>query len=187
MSARNMRRHANGGIWVAIALISACGTRGKGEPESAPASDSAAPVTRVVADSTGPVSMNINVMIGSSRQQIVASGRCGYEPNASIFDKPAEMWIAQAGETSGPYLNLSLWKLKSGEPMQFNLAVTTGADLHEISTVAGGTTRGTGTATMTTMGRGGVIDIHGTDAGGASVVLSVHCMGFVPIAEEGGR
>jgi len=114
--------------------------------------------------------------------------KCGYEPNATIFDKPAEMWTAQSDRTTTSYLNLSVWKLKSGEPMQFNLGVQAGGpDFHEISTVAGGTTKGSGTATITSLDTGGVIAIDGTDASGAAVRLSVKCARFDPIVEEGGR
>ena len=118
----------------------------------------------------------------------VEVSKCGYEPNASIFDKPAEMWTAQSERSEGPYLNLAAWKLKSGEPVQFNLGVESGgADLREISTVVGGATKGTGTATITPQGAGGVIAIDGTDASGAALKLTITCARFDPIVAEGGR
>jgi hypothetical protein len=170
MSERSPRRHARAGGWLVAgswplaALLAACGGDARQEQEAAPPSASLA--TNLTLDAQ----------------------KCGYEPNASIFDKPAEMWTAQSERSEGPYLNLAAWKLKSGEPVQFNLGVESGgADLREISTVVGGTTKGTGTATITPQGAGGVIAIDGTDASGAALKLTITCARFDPIAEEGGR
>ena len=152
---------------LALLVIAGCGGDGKPAAEHAPASAAPASATTTLT---------------------VDAQKCGYEPNASIFDKPAEMWTAQSDRTETSYLNLSVWRLKSGEPIQFNLGVQTGGpDLHEISTVTGGTTKGSGTATITSRGTGGVIVIDGTDASGGVVKLSVNCARFEPIVEEGGR
>jgi len=150
----------------ALFVIAACGGESKPAAEQAPPPAAPASGTTLALDAQ----------------------KCGYEPNASIFDKPAEMWTAQSDRTPESYLNLSVWKLKTGEPIQFNLGVQAGGpDLREISTVAGGTTKGSGTATVTAQGTGGVIAIDGTDASGAAVKLTVNCARFDPIAEEGGR
>jgi len=162
-----MRRDARAPGSLALLVIAACGGDSKPAAEHAPA-----PATPASATTT----------------LTVDAQKCGYEANASIFDKPAEMWTAESDRTTTSYLNLSVWKLKSGEPIQFNLGVQAdGPDLHEISTVAGGTTKGSGTASITSQGAGGVIAIDGTDASGAAVKLSVNCARFDPIVEEGGR
>ena len=162
-----MRSDAGKGACLAVALGLACGGDRGPDADSAPAP---AP----------PPSARATLSVDA--------GKCGYEPNASIFDKPAEMWTAQSDRAAGQYLNLAVWKLKSGEPVQFNLAVESGgADLREISTVAGGTTKGSGTATVTRQGEGGSIVIDGTDASGSALRVTVTCARFEPIAEEGGR
>ena len=162
-----MRRDAR--TWAAFAalVLAACGGDRKPEPEAEQASAA---------------------LPSAGATLSVAVSKCGYEPNASIFDKPAEMWTAQSDREPGPYLNLAAWKLKSGEPIQFNLGVESGgADLREISTVVGGTTKGYGTATVTPQGAGGVIAIDGTDASGSALKVTITCARFDPIVEEGGR
>ena len=177
--------------WLMLGMV-ACGGAKGGENASdsagsAPAAS--APAGPIRADSTGPVPMDISAEIGGKTYPMIASGECGYEPDAAIFDQPAEMWIARAGGgANGPYINLSVWKLKSGGPEQFNLAVQAGSpDLHEISTVIGGATRGSGTALVTRSGNGGVITVDGTDATGAAVKVAITCARFDPVVEAGGR
>ena len=162
-----MKRDAR--TWAAFAalVISACGGDRKPEAEEAPASAT-------------PSSQAANLSVDVSK--------CGYEPNASIYDKPAELWTAQSDRDGGQYLNVAIWKLKSGEPIQFNLSVGSGsADPREITTVAGGTIKGSGTATVTPQGEGGTIAIDGTDASGSALKVTITCTRFEPIAEEGGR
>ena len=177
--------------WWLIIGMAACGGAKGGEnaSDSAGAAPAPAPSGPIRADSTGPVPMDISAEIGGRTYPIIASGECGYEPEAAIYDKPAEMWIARAGGgANGPFLNLVVWKLKSGGPEQFNLGVQAGSpDLHEISTVAGGVTKGSGTALVTRSGSGGVITVDGTDATGAAVTVAMTCTRFDPIVEAGGR
>ena len=167
MSERRLVRDARGRGCFALFVIASCGGDSKPATEQAPGS---------TPPPSAAATLNIN------------APKCGYEPNASIFDKPAEMWTAQLEQTPDAYLNLSVWKPKSGEPIQFNLAVQSGGpDLREISTVVGGTLKGAGTATISPQGAGGAISIDGTDASGSALKLSVTCARFDPIAEEGGR
>jgi hypothetical protein len=116
-------------------------------------------------------------------------GRCGRETAASLYEKPATLYLIEyGGEGSGDLdrVNLTLWQFKDGSPDQLSLSFDSGKESYKISTVQGSTVVGKGSATVTAAGPGGTIVVKGLDARGVPIQMTVGCASFSGIEAEGG-
>ncbi|HEY8258698.1 MAG TPA: hypothetical protein VIG08_13660 [Gemmatimonadales bacterium] len=116
-------------------------------------------------------------------------GRCGRETAASLYEKPATLFLIEyGGEGSGDLdrVNLTLWQFKDGSADQLSLAFDAGKESYNISTVQGSKVVGKGSATVTAAGAGGKIVVKGLDARGVPIQMTVECAAFSGIEAEGG-
>ena len=117
------------------------------------------------------------------------NGRCGVETAASLYEKPATLYLIEyGGEGSGDLdrVNLTLWRFKDGSPDQLSLAFDSGKDSYKISTLQGSKPVGKGIATVTPAGEGGTIVVTGLDTRGLTIQMTVGCATFSGIEAEGG-
>lgn len=117
------------------------------------------------------------------------NGRCGRETAASLYEKPATLYLIEyGGEGSGDLdrVDLTLWRFKDGAPDQLRLAFDSGKESYTISTVQGSKVVGKGSATVTAAGEGGTIVVKGLDARGVAIQMTVECATFSGIEAEGG-
>ena len=98
------------------------------------------------------------------------------------------MWSSAIDTESGDlrYLNLTLWQPKAGGDVQVSLGVTLGETTHQIATVKGADTRGSGTGRVAPKGQGGTLTVEGSDAEGRPVRVVVDCTTFTEPVAEGG-
>ena len=66
------------------------------------------------------------------------------------------------------------------------LSLRSGEIDHEIATVKGGALKGSGTAGVRSTGKGGILNVSGTDADGHPLELTVECERFDEVVAEGG-
>jgi hypothetical protein len=104
---------------------------------------------------------------------------------ASIFKTVAEMWSVQQN-VDGRSLALTLWKPKDGSGDMVTLSVTSGNLSHQVNTVRGGTTTGSGKVTLERSGKGGTFSVDAKTSGGTQISGTVKCDAFAPHTAEGG-
>jgi len=66
------------------------------------------------------------------------------------------------------------------------LSVTSGNVAHQVSTVRGGTTAGSGKVTLEKSGNGGTFSVDAKSSSGASISGTIKCDAFAPHMAEGG-
>jgi hypothetical protein len=123
--------------------------------------------------------------VGGATYQSSQAGKCTHAPVASIYNTVAELWsVQQNGE--GQSLSLTLWKPKDGSGDMVTLSVTSGNVAHQVSTVRGGTTAGSGKVTLEKSGNGGTFSVDAKSSSGASISGTIKCDAFAPHMAEGG-
>ena len=131
-----------------------------------------------------PVKMSVT--IAGKTQELRGTGRCGHEPQASIYGTRAALWLIgyQNGESR---ISLSYWRPKAtGAEDQFQLSVTRGSASHVISTVKRGSPTGSGRSTFRPTATGGRFEVSGKAGDGASLQVTIECARFGGITAEGG-
>jgi hypothetical protein len=123
--------------------------------------------------------------VGGGTYQSSQPGRCTHAPVASIYKTMAEMWTVQQS-TGGQSLSLTLWKPKDGSADMVSLAVTSGNLSHQVNTVRGGTTAGSGKVTLEKAGTGGIFNVDAKSGTGAPIGGTIKCDAFAPHMAEGG-
>ncbi len=138
---------------------------------------------------TGTVPLEISAVVAGKSAQASGLGECRFEPNGSIYEKPAALWsvsYSDADNAGFQHLNLTVWRLKNGAAEQVSLALQVGETTHQISTVEGGELKGRGSVTAPQGGGGGRIRVEGEDAGGTQLAVTVDCPRFTGIEPAGG-
>jgi hypothetical protein len=138
--------------------------------------------------SEGTVPMKVKVDMGKVNYSEEGTGECASSTESSIYDVPATQWhVTYGGDGSNlPQLNLTVWRPRSGGPDMVGLYLRSGEITHEISTVKGGAIKGSGTASVRPAGKGGILNVAGTDADGHPLDLTVVCERFDEVVAEGG-
>ena len=91
--------------------------------------------------------IQVALKVGGATYQSSQAGKCTHAPVASIYNTVAELWsVQQSG--AGQSLSLTLWKPKDGSGEMVTLSVTSGGVAHQVVTVRGGTTTGSGKVTL---------------------------------------
>lgn len=133
--------------------------------------------------------LTFTAVVGVKRYTGGGPGRCGRETEASLYEKPAALYLIEyAGGGSGDLkrVHLTLWQFKDGSRDQLSLAFEAGRDSYNISTLQQSKIVGKGSATVTAAGAGGKIVVKGQDARGVPIQLTVECFPFNVIEAEGG-
>jgi hypothetical protein len=137
----------------------------------------------------GKPSLKFTAVAGVRHYTGGGPGRCGREAEASLYQKPAALYLIEyAGGKSGDlkHVRLTLWQFKDGSPDQLSLAFDAGRDFYNISTLEKSKIVGKGSATVTTTAAGGKIVVKGQDARGVPIQMTVECDAFEGIEAEGG-
>jgi hypothetical protein len=95
------------------------------------------------------------------------------------------MWSVQQSQ-QGRSLSFTFWKPKDGAADMVSLSVSTGDRSHEVNTVRGGTTSGSGKATFAKAGKGGTFTVEAKSKDGALITGTITCDAFAPHGAEGG-
>ncbi len=130
--------------------------------------------------------MKVTIAAPGQSQTLRGTGECGHEPHGWIYGKAAQLWLARFNQPNTS-LSLSYWRPAAARAADmFSLSVQSGRKSRQISTVAGGKSRGSGRSTFQPTAVGGRFDITGTAADGAAVHVTIECAHFGPIVAEGG-
>jgi hypothetical protein len=135
----------------------------------------------------GGVPIEITAVLGGKQFSVSGTGECEHSADASIYERPAKLWTArfQGSERDAiRYSNLSVWQESAGA-VGLTLSILVGADRHDIATVKGGETKGSGAASLADVG-GGSLSVQGTTDRGAPLRLQVRCQRFTELVAEGG-
>ena len=112
-----------------------------------------------VSISQGTVPIKVKVVMGRVNYSEEGTGECASSTESSIYDVPATQWHATygGGGSNIQHLNLTVWRPRDGAPAMVGLSLQSGEITHQISTVKGGTIRGSGTASVRPTGKGGIL------------------------------
>jgi hypothetical protein len=133
--------------------------------------------------------LTVSARVGGKTYEASGPGSCRHEPDASIYDVPAALWMVEYGNQAGDrikQLNLTLWRPKDGSPDQVSLSLQTSASSHRISAGGKGEPVGSATVKLTPKGSGGRFDLKGKDADGDKVEVTISCPAFAAVEAEGG-
>jgi hypothetical protein len=131
-----------------------------------------------------PVKMSVTV--AGKTQELRGTGRCGHEPQASIYGTRAALWLIEYHNAESR-ISLSYWRPKAtGAEDQFQLSVTRGSGSHVISTVKRGSPTGTGRSTFRPTATGGRFEVSGNAGDGVPLQVTIECARFGGITAEGG-
>ena len=124
---------------------------------------------------------------GVKRYSGGGAGRCGREAAATLYEKPATLYLVEyTGGGSGDMkrVKLTLWQFKDGSPDQLSLYFDAGRDSYTISTLQGSKIQGKGSATVNAAGAGGKVLVKAQDARGVPIQMTVGCAALIEV--EGG-
>ena len=138
---------------------------------------------------TGSTELSVIARLGTKSYTSTLPGSCKHEPSGSIYDLPAALWMVQ---TDGPgtgeikQLNLTLWRPKNGSADQVSVSIDAGATTARIDVNPRGKPVGQASVELQPVGSGGRFELHGKDAKGANVNLTITCPTFEGIEAAGG-
>lgn len=134
----------------------------------------------------GAVHGQVSLAIGGTTLTTAGPAECNHSAGASIYEAPGRMWAArQQGSTGG--VNLTLWRLARGGDM-FTLSVTAGGRTHRVNTLTVGPAsdrRGSGTAVIATLGKGGQFTISAVADTGVTINGTITCSAFTAPEDNG--
>jgi hypothetical protein len=132
--------------------------------------------------------ITVAARIGGKSYQGSGTGSCRREPEASINDVSAALWMVEYTGQKGAVkqLKLTLWRPKDGIPDQLTLTLETDSGSHRIETGGKGKNSGEGSVTILPSGPGGRLEISGKEAGGKRVQITIDCPAFAGVEAEGG-
>jgi hypothetical protein len=135
-----------------------------------------------------PAAVEVELQVAGRSLALRGAGECKDAPQASIYGMRAGLTtIAQ--RTGDQSARLALWQPANGSPAMFQLDVARGSSRHTVDTVKAGSkmeTRGSGKASLTRSGAGGVVTIEATTAGGERITGTLRCAAFGKLQAEGG-
>ncbi len=132
------------------------------------------------------VPVKVTIVAGGRTETLRGTGRCGYEPRASIYGRPAALWSVEYAD-GDRHVGLSFWRHAAAvHGDQFTLSVHKGKAAHLISTVKGSRLAGSGKATFRPTALGGRFEIQGKAADGTPLQVTIECARFGGIYAEGG-
>jgi hypothetical protein len=191
-----MKRRAGLLSLIACALAACSGggeeMRGPAAGDTPPADDQdtprGAPPAQSVSMTEGTVPVEVKIVMGRVNYTEEGTGECASSAESSIYDVPATQWhVTYGGEGSNiQHLNLTVWRPRDGGPDMVGLHLQSGEITHEIATVKGGPSKGSGTASVRPTAKGGILNVAGTDADGHPLELTVECERFDEVVAEGG-
>ena len=160
---------------------------GSGPRREAPTPAASDPA-RSPSSSRGTVPMKVSVKVDGKSYRSSGMGECASSADASIYQVPATLWHAiYAGDGSElRNLNLTIWRPKAGRGDMVGLSLEIGETTHQIATVKGGQTAGSGVPGVRPAGKGGTLTVAGKDDHGDAIELSVECERFDEVVAEGG-
>jgi hypothetical protein len=188
-------KHRVGLLSLVTCALAACS--GGGEEMRGPAGgdapaggdqDSPRDAPQSVSISQGTVPMKVKVVMGRVNYSEEGTGECASSTESSIYGVPATQWHATYGGDGSniQHLNLTVWRPRDGAPDMVGLYLQSGEISHEIATVKGGDTKGSGTAGVRPTAKGGILTVAGKDADGHPLELTVECERFDEVVAEGG-
>ena len=130
--------------------------------------------------------ITVDARIGGKDYHGNGTGNCRHEPEASIHDVSAALWMVKYAGQHGALkqLNLTLWRPKDGSPDQLSLSVEIGSGSHRIETGGKGGNSGEGSVTILPSGPGGRMEISGKEAGGKLIKIGIDCPAFTGVEAE---
>ena len=132
------------------------------------------------------VSMAIELQIAGRPYRFEGKAECRHEPEAYIYEIPAELWIVQQSDEQRSVM-LSLWRPQNKSDEMFSLSVRAHGKSYIVNTIKpSGVVKGSGKMTITSSGSGGTFTINATAADGAPITGTIKCGGFAAVVAEGG-
>jgi hypothetical protein len=133
--------------------------------------------------------VSVLARVGSKSYSSKVSGTCKYEPDASIYDVPAALYMVEAqggGGSEIKQLNLTLWRPKNGSADQVSLSLQAGSTSSRIDVNPRTKAEGAATIELKPVGSGGTFELKGKDAKGTAVNLTISCPTFTGVEAAGG-
>lgn len=138
--------------------------------------------------SQSQTAVEIAAVVNGKQLRVKGDGQCKHEPNGFIYGSQASLWTVESTDRKSPLqrLSLTVWQLKREGATQMSMNLQTDTGSHRIATVKGGEIVGSGTVRFRPEKSGGRFEIHGKDAEGTTIELTITCPSFSTIVAEGG-
>lgn len=138
--------------------------------------------------SQSQTAIDIAAVVNGKQLRAKGDGQCKHEPNGFIYGSQASLWTVESTDRKSPLqrLSLTVWQLKREGATQMSLYLQTDTGSHRIATVKGGEIVGSGTVRFRPEESGGRFEIHGKDAEGDTIEVTITCPSFSAIVAEGG-
>ena len=162
----------------AVFLIAAITTTGVGVEVDAQ--------RRVPGQPTAKQAIHVALKAGGQAFESSEPGSCTHAPTAAIYQIVSELWSVQQSADSRS-LSLTFWRPKDGSGEMVNLSLRLGNASHDVNTVRGGSTSGSGTVTLAKAGGGGTFTVTAKTNAGVAITGTITCDVFAPHIAEGGR
>lgn len=130
--------------------------------------------------------IQVTLKVGGQAFESSEPGSCTYAPTASIYQLMSELWSVQQSADSRS-LSMTLWRPKDGSGEMVTLGVRSGNTSHDVNTVRGGATVGSGTVTLQKVGAGGTFTVNAKTKAGVAITGTIKCDAFAPHMAEGGH
>ena len=130
--------------------------------------------------------IQVALKVGGQAFESSEPGSCTYAPTASIYQLMSELWSVQQSADSRS-LSMTFWRPKDGSGEMVSLALRSDNTSHDVNTVRGGATMGSGTVTLQKVGGGGTFSVNAKTKAGVTITGTIKCEAFAPHTAEGGR
>lgn len=138
--------------------------------------------------SQSQTAIDIAAVVNGKQLRAKGDGQCKHEPDGFVYGSQASLWTVESTARKSPLqrVSLTVWQLKREGATQMSLDLQTDTGSHRIATVKGGEIVGLGTVRFRPEKSGGRFEIHGKDAEGDTIELTITCPSFSTIVAEGG-
>ena len=130
--------------------------------------------------------IQVAMNVGGQPFESSEPGSCTYAPIASIYQLMSELWSVQLSADSRS-VSMTFWRPKDGSGEMVNLSLRSGNNSHDVNTVRGGATMGSGTVSLQKVGGGGTFTVNAKTKAGVTITGTIKCDTFAPHIAEGGR
>ena len=130
--------------------------------------------------------IQVALKVGGQAFESSEPGSCTYAATASIYQLMSELWSVQQSADSRS-LSMTFWRPKDGSGEMVNLSLRSGNMSHDVNTVRGGATTGSGTVTLQKVGGGGTFTVNAKTKAGCAITGTIKCDAFAPHTADGGR
>jgi hypothetical protein len=130
--------------------------------------------------------IQVALKVGGQAYDSREPGRCTHAPVASIYQVMSELWSIQQPSGVGRSLSLTFWKPKNGSGEMVTLSILQGNSSHDVNTVRGGPTTGSGKVSFTRVDKGGTFTVDAKTQAGVAITGTIKCDSFAPHIAEGG-